>query len=336
MRTVAKKVSEFEESFVVAAVDFSPDGTRLATNAMVDGLDVHIWDVAGKPHLERSLHKTAPAGAGNALRYNASGSLLAVGHTRDTEENKFGLIRLWDPHTGVLVHDIAEPAGASDQMDFVFTHDDKYFLRTVDRAPLLAPYFVVQRTDTWETIWGLDTRPLSFLPRALALSPDGNFVALGGQVLVYGIGNGYYPRIIIVDLQTRQIVRTIERPFPDGNAIQKIEFSPDGKSLAAAAVVGGSYPGPNAVKIFDPATGVEKVVEATNSAYVYGLDYSPDGKYLVEGWIEDHVRIWDGQHTQLLQTIRVDSSFDCVVRISRDSRTLAIAVGRKVTIWQLQ
>ena len=227
---------------------------------MVDGLDVNIWDVTGKPHRVRSLHKTAPAGAGNALRYNTSGSLLAVGHTLDNEENGFGLIRLWDPRSGALVHDIAEPSGASDEMDFAFSPDERYFLRTVGRGLPPGNSFVVQRTDTWATVWGLDTNPL--WARALALSTDGRFVALGGLVPVYdGLPIRLHPRIVIVDLQSRQIVLTIELPFPDGNEIQKLEFSPDGESLAAAAVVGGSFPGPNAVKIFDPTTGTEKVVE---------------------------------------------------------------------------
>jgi WD40 repeat protein len=114
--SVAHKVAEFHEDFVVSSVDFSADGTQLATNAMVNGMDVHIWKWHGQPQIVRALNKNAAAGDGRALRYSTDGSILAVGHTRATQANGFGLIRIWNTRTGEIVHDIAEPQGAGDDI----------------------------------------------------------------------------------------------------------------------------------------------------------------------------------------------------------------------------
>jgi WD40 repeat protein len=333
--TVATTLVEFKEDFVVGGVDFNADGTQLASNAMFDGLDVHIWDLRGNPRITRILHKTAPAGPGNAIQYSPDGALLAVGHELDTRNNGFGLVRIWNAYTGKIVYDIAEPDGATEKMEFAFSPDGKAFVRTVDRGGGPGNYFVVHRTDTWDISFGLPTLP--FFPHVLALSPNGRFAALGRNTLVTeGLKASYQPKILIINLGRKAIVRSIDQPFPAQNEIQKLAWSPDGKALAAGAVVGGSFPGPSAVKVFDPATGAEVLAEQAASAYVYSLTYSPDGRYLVEGWLEGHVRIWDGPHRHLLQTIPVNEHFDCVVKISRDSRYMAIAVGKEIAIWKLK
>ena len=112
MHQVANRITDFTESFPIGGLVFSADGTQLATNAMLDGIDVHIWDWRGKSHIVRTLHKDASAGEGNAIVFSNDGRLLAVGHSLGSKENGFGLIRIWDSHSGEIVHDIAEPTGA--------------------------------------------------------------------------------------------------------------------------------------------------------------------------------------------------------------------------------
>jgi WD40 repeat protein len=333
---VAKKVAEFNETFVVGGVDFSADGTQLATNGMLAEPEVHIRDWRDHGHIVRVLHMNSIAGDGSAIRYSPDGSLLAVGHARDTQQNGFGLIRIWNSKTGEVVHDIAEPQGATEFMSFGFLPNNEFLIRTVNRGGNPGDYVVVNRTDTWEQMWGLDTLP--FIPRTLTLSPDGQLAAIGGEALDLGSRAPaiiHHTQILIVDLNKRQIVRTIERAFPDDNEIHTLSWSPDSRYLAAGAIVGGSFAGPDAVKIFDPATGTQRMGEPGESAYVSGLSYSPDGRFLIEGYIDGKVRVWDGNHKQLLQSIPVDDHFHTVLRVSRDSRYVAIADGKRVAIWEL-
>jgi WD40 repeat protein len=330
--TVAKRVAEFSEDFVVGGVDFSADGQQIATNAMFAGPDVHVrdWRTGNIVHV---LHKTAPAGEGNAVRYNIDGSLLAVGHASDTPANAFGLIRIWDTRTGVLVHDISEPKGATDTMTFWFLPDGKSFIRTVDRGGNPGTYLVVHNTETWAEEWGLPTLPL--VPRSLAVSPEGHFAAIGGQVFGPAPSFVLSPQIAIVDLRKREIIREIDNVFPDENQVQVLSWSPDGKSLAAGCIVDGSFRGPNAIRIFDPTTGSEIAHQTAETAFVSGLTYTPNNKYLVEGEVDRHVEIWNVSHKTLLQSIPVNEHFRTILAVSRDSRHLAVAVGKRVFIWEL-
>jgi hypothetical protein len=46
------------------------------------------------------------------------------------------------------------------------------------------------------------------------------------------------------------------------------------------------------------------------------------------------VRIWDGQHIQLIQEILAKDCY--ALAVSWDSTSLAVSDGQKVTIWKLQ
>jgi WD40 repeat protein len=331
---VAKRVAEFNESFPVGGLAFSADGAQLATNALVAGLDTDIWDWSGKSHIVRVLHKTAPSGSGDAIRYSPDGMLLAVGHQIDTREAGFGIVRIWNTSTGKIVHDIGEPRGAGGFMGLAFSPDGKWFYRTVDIGRSNIDGFVVHRTDTWEQVWGLLTRP--FFPRTLTVSPDGQFVAIAGATGNFGPPITWYPKILVVDLQARKVIRTIEQAFPEHNQIHALAWSPDGKHLAAGGIVQGSFPGPDAVRLFDPTTATLIGTEQGEPSFVTGLVYTPDGRYLIEGHIDRAVRIWDGSHTNLLQRIPVDFHSHTILAVSPDSRYFSIAEGERVSVWELQ
>lgn len=329
--TVAKKIAAFRESFVVGGMDFNADGTQLAVSEESIGPRVHIWAWRRPSRISRELDVSVPP-SDNAISYSPNGTLLAVGHMREAPQLGAGLIRIWDTATGAVVHSIAEPQGATAIMGLAFSPDGRLLVRTVQRG---APAFlVVHETDNWDEVWSLPT-PL-FSPRVLALSPDGSFAAIGGEALVKGEGAIYHPEILIVDLKGRQLARTIRSAFVDQNEIHALDWSPDGKTIAAGVIVQGSYPGPDAVKLFEATTGLELSNESAKIAYVNGLRYSHDGRYLAEGYLDGHVRIWDGQHQKLLQSIPVDDHFNTVLSVSRDSRHLAIGAGKDVAIWELE
>jgi WD40 repeat protein len=331
---VARQVAEFNEDFSVGGMDFSPDGQRLATNAAFAGLDVHVWDWRKPVRLLQTLHKTAAAGEGNAIRFSPDGSLLAVGHALDTAANGFGLIRIWSVQTSQVIHDVSEPNGATGTMTLAFLPDGKSFIRTVNHLGNPGNYVVVHNTDSWAEDWGFSTLPL--VPRSLAISPDGQFAAVGGQVIGTPPRYTFTPQIAILDLKKREIIRTIDNVFPDENQVQTLAWSPDGKAIAAGCIVNGSFRGPNAIRIFEPETGKEIAHQAAETAFISGLAYSPNNKYLIEGEVDRHFQIWDAKHAVLLQTITTDVHSRSMLSISRDGRYLAIAVGSHVSIWELQ
>jgi WD40 repeat protein len=133
----------------------------------------------------------------------------------------------------------------------------------------------------------LSTEP--FRPRAITLSPDGKLAAVGGESVSFGPNGNYplviHPQILIINLSSQQILGTIAA-FPDENEIQTLSWSPDGRFLAAGALVTESAPGPDAVKIFDLSTGKQMFGGTAKEARVTGLRYSENGLYLVGGVID--------------------------------------------------
>ena len=330
---IANKVAEFREDFVVGGLDFSPDGVNLAADAMVEGQDVHVRDWRNKGRLLRVLHKEALSGGGMAIRYSPDGLVLAVGNEAEKSGDRFRLVRVWNTRSWEVIQDLGDTQPASGVItSFAFTPDGKFFVRTADRVGNPGEYMIVHRTDTWDKVWGLPTLP--FIPDRLAISPDGLFVALAGIAF-----EGPQPtKILIVDLSRQTVVRTIEHIFANGTPVETLAWSPDGHLLAVGTRVSDKTSvNREAVRIFDAATGAQQVDErASDAAFVSGLQFSPDGRFLVEGHVDGKVRVWDNQHKRLLQEIPVDESFDPAICISRNSRYLAVGDGKTVSIWEFR
>jgi WD40 repeat protein len=168
-------------------------------------------------------------------------------------------------------------------------------------------------------------------PNSLALSPDGKMAAVGGQTLGPGVVNT--ARIVIIDLSARKVARTMNDALPQG-AVQQLAWHPDGIHLAAGGIVGEDSDKADAVRIFDVSSGEIVAGEGHGSAHIWALRYTRNGKYLIESGFGKTVRIWDGQHRQLLQEIPAKNSY--ALAVSQDSTSLAVGDGRKVTIWRLQ
>jgi dipeptidyl aminopeptidase/acylaminoacyl peptidase len=333
---VARKVAEFKEhpDFVVGGIDFNGDGTQLATNGLVAPPEVHIWNWRDPSRVARVLLMNAPAGNGRSIRYNADGSRLAVGHDRGRQLHD--VIRIWNTGNWTVNHDIAEPVGS--EMGFEFSSDGKLFVRTTFGSVSGAgPSVIVHRTTDWDQVEAFSTKP--FWPRTITLSSDGKLAAVGGPNVSFGPNGSYplvnHPQILIIDLSSQQVLRTIAA-FPDNNEIQTLSWSPDGRILAAGALVTESAPGPDAVKIFDPSTGKQMFGGIAKEGEITGLRYSANGRYLVGGVIDGKVNIWEAQDDKLLQVIPVDEHFPAAVSISRDSRYLAIANRIEIAVYELK
>lgn len=236
MTMSATKVAEFKEDDDVSGLDFSPDGSRIAVTTFTK-LHVHLWLWKEKPRIERTLLKppgTASYLDSDAVRYSSDGRFLAVVHTFDGDENGSGVVRIFDADTGAVAQVVAEPKGGGDVSKIAFSPDGKYFLRTYSSSTKDRDQFVVHRVDTWEKVWGLSTIPLNIM--ALAASPNGDLVAVGGVTL--GPGVTHAAQILIIDLKARQVVRTIDDAFPKFNQVEQLAWSPDGLTIAAGGISG--------------------------------------------------------------------------------------------------
>src|SRR5262245_47021452 len=77
-----------------------------------------------------------------------------------------------------------------------------------------------------------------------------------------------------------------QRVFPERDTVLTVAFSPDGKTLAA-----GGYE--NLVRLWDIATGQERLVLRGHISTVCCIAYAPDGKTLASCGHGNDARVWD-------------------------------------------
>jgi WD40 repeat protein len=328
---VAKQVASFQETFPVASLGFNEDGTEIATNGDFAAQEAHIWEWRNRGHIIGTLKKSGPAFFAQAFRYSRDGRFLAVGQTRG---DGAVVVRIWNPHTGDLLHEVAAPDGGRNG-GMAFTPDGKLFVRTFSRhVSEPGDNIIVHSTSTWATLWSLRTMP--FYPGAFAISDDGHFAVVGGVNGVPYTPVGWtqpYLQLLVVDLVKREVIRKIDRPFPDNNRIESVAWSPDGKHFAASCVISGTFLGPYAVKIFDSGTGSLVGGLQAREAHATGLSYTPDNRYLIAGRVDHSVQVLDSHNYVPIQKIAIAGE---ALAVSHDGRYLAIASGKNISIWELK
>lgn len=325
-KEVATKISTLKESGEVSGLDFSPDGKYLAVTSpetvapWSQKIEVHVWDWQGG-RIVQTLEKVRGANDGlttEPIRYSPDGHLLVACHSR--ADNNI-VARIWNTDTWEVAHDIVDPIPGSGCNAIGFTPDGKSLIRVLDRIPAFPQDILfVYDTQTWQLAWRVQAD--FFHPYALAISPEGKFFALGGESFESGSKEH---QIAIVDMAQRKIVRTI--PNMLSYPMSRLAWSPNADHIALG--------GPNGIEIFNAYNSERVKNEATDGRHVL-VRYTSDGKYLIESGFGKggaSVKIWDGEHRELLQEIRAmpDS-----MAISRDGHYLAMSGDRKIVVWELK
>jgi WD40 repeat protein len=238
---------------------------------------------------------------------------------------------MFDASTGSIIRDFAESSGGGIYSRIAFSEDQQLFLRSYDsNSPPNRNQLIAYRIGTWEELWGLRIAPLNVI--SMAVSADGRFAALGGITL--GPGVVHNAQILIVDLAGKRIVRTIDNAFPPENRVEQVAWNPDGIHLAAGGIVGGTFSGSDAVRVFDISSGEVVSRESASPADISFLRYTPNGKYLIEGGFKSSVRIWDGAHQNLIQEL--PNGHANALAVSRDSSYFAVSDGARVEVWKFR
>jgi WD40 repeat protein len=129
------------------------------------------------------------------------------------------------------------------------------------------------------------------------MSPDGKQIATAsgswqgsqGEVKIWDTGTNRELRTIVVDRQP---------------VVHLLEYSPDGRYLAAACGLAPNDLEGNPIVVWDAATGQEHTVLRGHSSLVHCLAFSHDGRRVVTG-SEDHtLKVWDVSIGQSLLTLR--------------------------------
>jgi WD40 repeat protein len=337
-REVAQRVTEFQDSFHGSGLAFGPGDALLAASS-VGSNEVHIWSLADKPKLVKTL-KQDPDGPAEAwalsysqvdgLRFTKDGGRLLNAHNGG-EGNQFRIIRIWSTTSWTPIADVAEEkaGGGPFPAQVAVSNNGKFVIRP--RSVHLEAF----DTATGQLAWSVE---LPVPSEELALSPDGRRAAIVGIDNSAGPPQG--PRTLVaklcfVDLEARSVescFNALEHAQPQHVAA----WSSDGRHIALSG-------DPNS-DIFD-VTGKRTVGTFTFDEQIAALQYSADGRYLVvTGW--DRVEVWDSQHTKLLQRItpsgvpgltilRGGEPAITAAKLSADGRRLAIAFQATVRVYDL-
>jgi WD40 repeat protein len=286
----------------ILGLAYNKDGTRLASASR--DKTVKIWDPAGGKELltikdhPREVH---------AVAFSPDGKWLAstTGQWLKKEKKFQGEVRLWDAASG-------KPAGTltghEELVVAVAFHPENKQLASAAEDKLI----ILWDPDKKSQLHVLKGHTATV--RALAYSPDGKRLASGGGDTV----------VKLWDTESGKELATLKGPTRD---VSSLAFTPDGKRLAAGSLDGTvkvwdladnnkevlnlkGFSGilavavnrdgsrlaaagwDQAVALFDPA-GQEVFSFPAEPRTVTSMVFSPDGRYLATGGLDNLVKIWD-------------------------------------------
>ncbi|MGA7326066.1 MAG: caspase family protein [Rhodomicrobium sp.] len=132
----------------------------------------------------------------------------------------------------------------------------------------------------------------------ISFTADGNYLISASQDKV----------IRIWDWRSGKTLRTLrgESEAGRGGVLYRLALSPDGSLLAAAGILGITSAGESCcgeIRLFALKTGQIRTVLTGHEGRVYGLAFSPDGKYLISGSKDKAAIIWDVSKARLVRRL---------------------------------
>ena len=260
-------------------------------------------------------HEIACSTEVRSLSFNKDGS-IAAGLTKEG-------IRVWSVPDGRILHDF-----------------DK--LQDGQQRPMISPcgQFLAVNSSTGAKVYDLRTgsvsaelkappdKPIRFISGDVAFSPDGELLAAANTYVinVWRIRNGELLHSFPADQPLKR----------HGYWAITVAFSPDGRSLATGSgtwYTGGPDTAGGITKIWDVGTGELLRQFPPQLDGIYGLAWSPDGKWLATGsgiyQRSDRaaVKVWDARTGDLVYDLKGHTECVWNVAFSPDGRRLTSGSG---------
>ncbi|MCA9187672.1 MAG: protein kinase [Planctomycetales bacterium] len=271
--------SELAHGDNIADVAFSPDGMLLATAS--HDRTIRLWDVA----THRLLYATETLGApAQCLAFAPDGRVLAVGFaykaTGSSNAEAGGEVRLW--RVVRLDGFVASPDSPSE------------FGTRLE--PLPQP--LVTKLDG--------------NVQALAFSPDGTHLAVGGDQSGVSLWK-------VESFERTLLLLSSDR----GKSVTCLSYSPDGRFLIVGTGSDGATTTYGELRVWDMAGGILKHVWTPFSGDVKSLAISSDGDVLAVGSSEGMISVWDLTNGRQVSSFRAHAKWVSDLAFSQDDRLLA-------------
>jgi WD40 repeat protein len=156
---------------------------------------------------------------------------------------------------------------------------------------------------------------------ALAFSPDGNWLAVGG-----------YQEVLLWDLANTKLAKRLG-VGQIGDFVRSVAFRNNGQWLAVAE---GTPYGPGSVKVFDVNSGQPTLAVQEPKDAVFAVTFSPDGKLLAAGGADHVARVWSVDENKLAGELRGHTDWVLGVSFSADGKFLVTSgADRTARVWEV-
>jgi RNA polymerase sigma factor (sigma-70 family) len=229
-------------------------------------------------------------------------------------------IKLWDAKTGELKQALGEEKHTY-IATIAFSADGKSVAVSTSKHHQDPLKFVTEVRILDAQTWALKHKvDVSGFATALAFSPDGTRLALGGRSRLTETGS--FVKLWDVR-QEKMIGGTEERPEPllpvgTGGRVTCLAFSRDGKLLAAGEENGK-------LRTIEGETGKAIAEWDGHRASVSGVGFAADSKTLVSGSGDKTVKVWDATEGKLLRTLAESKGPVAALAFSPDGQLFATA-----------
>jgi WD40 repeat protein len=318
----------------VGAVAFAPDGKTLVSASSQNDRNVFLWDCASGKQL-----RTFPAHLNGTLglAFTADGKRLATGGSD-------GMVRVQEVASGKELVRFKTPTQRIEAL--VFTRDGRNLITGAVLDPVIRMWDAATGKETlqfrghekgigsftlssdgktlvsgsldqtlrfWDPSTGKELRQLKTTKpiKTVALAPDGKTMATGGW-------NGNGPVQVWETATGKQL-----HQLPAASALA---FAPDGKTL----VLGSG----RAVRLWDVASGKERLPPAGHRDTITAIGLASDGKTLTTVSNDNTARVWDAATGQELGRTEFKQTYFWTTTLTPAGRMLGAEKGTNhVRLW---
>jgi WD40 repeat protein len=299
------------------SVAVSPDGKRLAARGADDS--VCVWELPSGRELRR-LPPPKGDGTYENSGWHARVRSVAFGGAREVVALGFdgGVAHCWDVDTGKKLRDFRRPGG---WFDALAVSSDRRTLATVNREGIqlwslttgelvrqlrqtefqgrhpanprcvaLSPDGSVLVSGPVGNVWDWQTAKQLYrlqkpatIANCLAVSPDGKLLASCGE----GWQSDAKPIIRLWEVSTGTLIREIKAHDSLAAPVLCVDFSPDGRLLAAATK------DDPVVRLWDVWTGKAVAAFKGHKGAVCCVTFFPDARTLASSSLDTTVLLWD-------------------------------------------
>ncbi len=277
-------------TWIVTCAAFSPNGSVLATGSQDQ--TVKLWDVARRRLLATFRHD----GPVWCVGFARQGRWLMTSDSGDH-------VRFWDLSSNTVARAFPGRLAALSPA--------KPLVASTESSAMWWEHAATIEVWNWQT--GAKVLHIPQKGRALAFSPDGRLLAVGGA------DRG----VSLWDLRTARCIRSM----PTAKTPWHLAFSPDGETLVEMGWT-------RDVLVWNLESNSPPVHLREHTLNPWGAAFSPNGQLLATCASDQTVRLWDAKTMKPLSVLRGHASEVWCVAFSPDGHTLATGgKDQNVMLW---